>query len=256
MPPFNPPQCVAGVLVPQMTVPPPPMYAVAPPVMPLLDAAAVPCCPTDLPSLAPMPLPPTPNPANQAGQALPPGIMLVPHQDFLFQSAPSGASATARNLCSIPASASPPNPATAPLTPISKAEAASPPEVLTDGSGIGASATAESKALSPGVQSVARSGEEPMERLGSDTADEEVELRVGGNPVRAHHVKTLGWGSGGRDGSDTSDESVSYRYTLLQCLLEEVGHICCVGSDRAGEKVLLCPGEGLRGGWGKTNVNC
>jgi hypothetical protein len=216
MPPYNAPQCMPGVLVPQMgvpqmAVPPPPMYGVAPPVM--LDPTALPCCPADLPSHAQMAVPATPNPAHQRGQTLAQGIMLVPHQDFLLHSAPSGASATARNLCSTPASASPPNPATAPLTP--KVEAASPPEVLTDGSGIGVSATAESKALSPGVQSVPRHGEVVLDRLGSDSPDEDAQERVKGIPLSTKHGETPGWGSSGRDASDTSDDIVSYRCELL-----------------------------------------
>jgi hypothetical protein len=144
---------------------------------------------------------------------------VLPGQHMIIQPAPSGASATLQKRTSEPVRDSPP---TITGVGLQSGESNSPiADIPTDGSHVGVSGTAESKAPSPGVQSAAKAGVgenlrgTPWEAFPRAPRDNAVRGDGPGTgpPEGAEPgpQAVLPWRTGSGHGSDTSDDGVSWR---------------------------------------------
>lgn len=205
----------------------PPMYIVPPdtviqrvdPGLPIRPGADLPTAAlAAVPAMAVQPVQPAPDRAGQPQTVLLRGVL--PGQDLLFQPAPSGASATIKK--GSPHALQHSSPQVGPALNRSVESNSPVAEFPTDGSHVGVSGTAESKAPSPGVQSASPGALAPLSgpRVGSQQAERGPPAPPGclpegpGDAAQAPEALPA-WRMGSGQGSDTSDDIVSWRYACV-----------------------------------------
>eukprot|EP00884_Botryococcus_braunii_P011441 jgi/Botrbrau1/20298/Bobra.31_1s0075.2 len=207
---------------------PPPMYAVqtgavVQRVDPALLRTRLPEVPTGAPVPVGLPLAPVAlqHGTDRPGQPQPVVVQnVLPGRHMIIHPAPSGASATPHKRSTEPVQDSPPT-----ITGVGlqqSGESNSPiADIPTDGSHVGVSGTAESKAPSPGVQSASKVGPMECQRVpawqATPRASRDQPVRGEGPGKGPQEETALGtqvvpaWRMGSGNGSDTSDDVVSWR---------------------------------------------
>lgn len=215
-----PPRMHAEVHTPSMYIVPPgavlPRVDAGLPIRPVPDLP--PAALAAVPAMAVQPVQPAPDRAAQPQPVLLRGVL--PGQDVIFQPAPSGASATIKKRS--PHAVQDSSPQTGPARNRSGESNSPAEEIPTDGSHVGVSGTAESKAPSPGVQSASPGAQALAAAAGGPrNALQQVErgppapagcpLEGPGDAAQAPQAVPA-WPFGSAQGSDTSDDIVSWRY--------------------------------------------